>query len=148
WRPFPVGEPGELVAISTTDPKNPGFLPVSRLNFEDFRDKTNVFAGVAAVSFAAVDVTVEKETTRVPVLTATGNYFDVVRVRPIKAPASRTDQDEPMGKNPVVLLSNGFWKRRFAADPEIVGKPLTVNRMAYTIVGVLPEEFTGTFPGF
>src|SRR5215475_6485823 len=78
WRPFPVEAPGRLVTINTTDEKNPGFLPVSRLNFEDFRDKTDVFSGAAAVGFAAVDVTVEKETTRVPVLIATGNYFDVV----------------------------------------------------------------------
>ena len=148
WRPFPVEDPGRLVAINTTDEKNPGFLPVSRLNFEDFRDKTNVFEGVAALGFAAVDVTVEKETTRAPVLIATGNYFDVVRVRPILGAGFRADQDEPTGKNPVVVLSNGFWKRRFASDPAIVGKPLTVNRMDYTIVGVLPESFTGTFPGF
>ena len=148
WRPFPVEDPGRLVAINTTDQKNPGFLPVSRLNFEDFRDKTDVFSGVAAVGFAGVDVTVAKETNRVPVLIVTGNYFDVVRVRPILGAGFRADQDEPPGKNPVVVLSNGYWKRRFAADPGIVGKPLTVNRMDYTIVGVLPESFTGTFPGF
>ena len=148
WRPFPVEDPGRLVAINTTDQKNPGFLPVSRLNFEDFRDKTDVFAGVAAVGFAAVDVTVEKETTRVPVLLATGNYFDVLRVRPILGAGFRSDQDEPPGKNPVVVLSNGFWKRRFAQDKAIVGRPVTINRMDYTVVGVLPENFTGTFPGF
>jgi putative ABC transport system permease protein len=148
WRPFPVEDSGRLVAINTTDQKNPGFLPVSRLNFEDFRDKTNAFSGVAALGFAAVDVTVEKETTRVPVLIATGNYFDVVGVRPILGTGFRADQDEPIGKNPVAVLSNGFWKRRFAGDRAIVGRPVTINRMDYTVVGVLPENFTGTFPGF
>jgi putative ABC transport system permease protein len=148
WRPFPVDDPGRLVAINTTDQKNPGFLPVSRLNFEDFRDKTDVFTGVAALGFAGVDVTVARETTRVPVVIATGNYFDVVGVRPILGAGFRADQDEPIGKNPVVMLSNGFWKRRFAADPSIVGKPVTINRMDYAVVGVLPETFTGTFPGF
>ncbi|HKA36476.1 MAG TPA: ABC transporter permease [Thermoanaerobaculia bacterium] len=148
WRPFPVEDPGRLVTINTTDQKNAGFLPVSRLNFEDFRDKTDVFTGVAAVGFAAVDVTVEKETNRVPVLIATGNYFDVVGVRPILGAGFRADQDEPIGKNPVVVLSNGYWKRRFAADRSIAGRRLTVNRMDYTIVGVLPETFNGTFPGF
>jgi putative ABC transport system permease protein len=148
WRPFPVEDPGRLVAIFTTDQKNTGLLPVSRLNFEDFRDKTDVFSGVAAVGFTAVDVTVEKETTRVPALIATGNYFDVVGVRPILGGGFQAGQDEPAGKNPVAMLANGYWKRRFAGDPSIVGRTITVNRMGYTVVGVLPESFTGTFPGF
>ena len=148
WRPFPVKDPGSLVALFTTDVKNQGFLPMSRLNFEDFRDKTDVFSGVAATSFAAVDVTEQKETTRVPALLATGNYFDLLGIRMALGSGFRSDQDEPVGANPVTVLSNGFWKRRFGADPSIVGRAVTVNRMSYTVVGVLPETFTGTFPGF
>jgi predicted permease len=148
WRPFPVSDPGSLVALSTTDEKNPGLLPMSRLNFEDYRDKTDVFSGAAAVSFATVDVTVQNETTRVPVMIATGNYFDVMGVRPLLGVGFAPGQDEPMGSRPVVVLGNGYWKRRFGSDPSIVGKTITVNRMGYSVVGVLPETFTGTVPGF
>ena len=148
WRPFPVRDPSRLVTINTTDEKNPGFLPVSRLNFEDFREKTDVFSGAAAVSVAAVDVTIQKETTRVPAFLATGNYFDVVGVAPAVGAGFRAGQDEPVGAHPVAVLSHGYWKRQFGADPGIVGQVITINRMAYTVVGVLPEDFTGTFPGF
>jgi putative ABC transport system permease protein len=148
WRPFPVRDPANLVTLNTTDEKNPGFLPMSRLNFEDYRDKTNVFRGVAATGFAAVDVTVQNETARVPALIATGNYFDVVGVNPILGPGFRADQDEALGGHPVAILSNGYWKRRFGSDHAIVGSTITVNRLPYTVVGVLPESFTGTFPGF
>src|SRR5215831_6796697 len=75
WRPFPVRDPGSLVTLNTTDEKNPGLLPMSRLNFEDYRDKkSDVFSGVAAVSFATADVTLHNATTRSPILIATGNY--------------------------------------------------------------------------
>ena len=148
WRPFPVRDPGTLVTLNTTDEKNPGLLPMSRLNFEDARDKTDVFSGVAAVSFATVDVTVQNETNRVPVMIATGNYFEVMGVRPILGNGFAPGQDEPQGSRPVALLGNGYWKRRFGSDPSIVGKTITINRMGYTVVGVLPETFTGTFPGF
>jgi putative ABC transport system permease protein len=148
WRPFPVRDPSGLVTINTTDEKNPGFLPVSRLNFEDVRDNTDVFSGAAAVNVTAVDVTIQKETNRVPALLATGNYFDVVGVAPILGAGFRGDQDEPPGAHPVAVLSYGYWKRQFGADRGIVGQTVTVNHMAYTVVGVLPESFTGTFPGF
>ena len=142
-------DPGSLVTLNTTDEKNPGFLPMSRLNFEDYRDKkSDVFSGVAAVSFATADVTLHNATTRSPILIATGNYFDVVGVAPMVGAGFRADQDEPLGGHPVVLLGHGYWKRQFAGDPGVVGQTLTVNRMPYTIVGVLPETFTGTFPGF
>ncbi len=148
WRPFPVSDPGKLVALFTTDTKNPGLLPVSRLNFEDYRDKTDVFSGLAAVGFTGVDVTDQKETTRAPAFLATGNYFDVVGVRMLLGGGFRSDQDEPVGAHPVVVLSNGCWKRRFGGNQQIVGSAITVNRMSYTVVGVLPESFTGMFPGF
>jgi putative ABC transport system permease protein len=148
WRPFPVRDPGSLVTLNTTDEKNPGFLPVSRLNYEDYRDKTKVFSGLAATNITAVDVTVQNETTRVPAMLATGNYFDVVGVNPIQGSGFRADQDEPIGGHPVAILGNGYWKRRFAGDPAIVGNTITINRLPYTVVGVLPESFTGTFPGF
>ncbi len=149
WRPFPVRDPGTLVALSTTDEKNPGFLPVSRLNFEDYRDKkTDVFSGVGAAAFSVADVTIQNATTRVPLFIVTGNYFDVLGVRPILGAGFRAGQDEPTGSSPVVLLGNGYWKRQFGGDKDIVGKTLTVNRMGYTVVGVLPETFNGTVPGF
>jgi len=148
WRPFPVQDPGRLVTLNTTDEKNPGLLPMSRLNFEDTRDKTDVFAGSAAVSFATVDVTVQNETTRVPAMIATGNYFEVMGVRPMLGNGFTPGQDEPMGGRPVAMLGNGYWKRRFGSDASIVGKTITINRMGYTVVGVLPENFTGTFLGF
>src|SRR5262249_8667711 len=125
WRPFPVRDPGGLVTLNTTDEKNPGLLPMSRLNFEDARDKTDVFSGAAAVSFATVDVTVQNETNGVPVMIATGNYFEVMGVRPMLGNGFAPGQDEPLGSRPVAVLGNGYWKRRFGSDPAIVGKTIT-----------------------
>src|SRR5262249_35225051 len=148
WRPFPMKDPARVVMLNTTDVKNPGFLPMSRLNFEDYRDKNEVFSRVAATNFTAVDMTTQNQTTRVPAMVATGNYFDVAGVKPILGAGFRADQDEPAGAHPVAVLSSGCWKRQFGSDKEIVGKTVTINHMSYTIVGVLPESFTGTFPGF
>jgi putative ABC transport system permease protein len=148
WKPFPMKDPGRVLMLNTTDVKNPGFLPMSRLNFEDVRDKNEVFSGVAATNFTAVDMTNQNQTTRVPAIVATANYFDVAGVKPILGAGFRADQDDPPGAHPVVVLSNGCWKRQFGSDKDIVGKTVTINHLPYTIVGVLPETFTGTFPGF
>ncbi len=148
WQPFPVENPDRLVAVLTTDPKNPGFLPVSTLNYEDFRDQNQVLSGLAASSFLGADLTAGGETERVFGFFVSGNYFDVLGVRLTHGRGFLPEEDKALGGHPVVVLSHGVWQQRLGGDPNILGKTITLNRTPYTVVGVAPENFNGVVPAF
>jgi predicted permease len=71
----------------------------------------------------------------------TGGYYAGLRVHPILGRAITAEDDRP-GAEPVVVISYNFWKDRFEADPAVIGKPLKLNRMSFTIIGVEPPAFT------
>jgi predicted permease len=143
--PLPVAEPNRLVSIFTTDQKNPGPLPVSHYNFLDYRDKTDVWDGMAAYNFAAVNLNRSTgEGRQLFALVATGNYFDVLGVKPLYGRTFLPDEDRTLGTHPVTLLSYGCWQRDFGGDPGIVGQTISLNRRDFTVIGITPKDFTGT----
>src|SRR5262245_2196557 len=143
-KPLPVEEPGRLVSFFTTDAKNPGNLPTSHLNFIDYRDQNQVFSGLLAYTFAQLNLT--RGDTNEPVfsLVVSGNYFDVLGVKAASGRVFLPDEDKTPGAHPVVVLSHGLWQRSFGADPNLVGKTISLNRHDFTVVGIVPEGFTGT----
>ncbi|HEX2444935.1 MAG TPA: ABC transporter permease [Vicinamibacterales bacterium] len=145
FSPFPVEEPARLASIFTTDQRNPGNLPMSHLNFKDYRDQNASFSGTAAVTFAQVNMLVEQSSEQILAQVVTGNYFDVLGMKPAAGRTFRPDEDATPGSHPVVVLSHGLWTRRFGGDPAIVGKTLTLNRQPFSVIGVAAEGFTGTF---
>ena len=76
----------------------------------------------------------------------TGNYFDVLGVRAAARPARSpftAAEDEQLGAHPVVVLSDGLWRRRFGASPAIVGSTIELNRQRFTVLGIAPPRFRG-----
>ena len=74
-----------------------------------------------------------------------GNFFDVLGVRPVTGRFFRTEeQEDAPGKHPVAVISERFWQRHFHADPEIIGKVVRLNGRELTVIGVAPAEFLGT----
>lgn len=145
FAPLPVDQPGQLVSIFTTDTKNPGPLPTSHYNFNDYREKNDVFADVLGYTFAGVSFSGSSgESKQLTAIVVSGNYFDVLGV---KAQLGRTflpDEDKTPNTHPVVVLSYSSWQRDFAGDPSIVNRTISLNRHDYAVVGVAPKDFTGT----
>jgi predicted permease len=143
-KPLPVEEPESLVSLFTTDAKNPGNLPTSHLNYVDYRDQNQVFSSLLAYTFAQVSLT--KGETPEPVfgLVVSGNYFDLLGVKPALGRAFLPEEDKTPGASPVVVLSHGLWQRSFGGDTNLVGKTISLNRHDFTVVGIVPEGFTGT----
>jgi len=145
FAPLPVEEPSRLVSIFTTDAKNPGPLPVSHLNFIDYRDKNDVLLGIAAYNFAGVNLNKgDGENRQAFAMIVSGNYFDVLGV---KAAFGRTfwpDEDQTPGTHPVVVLSYSSWQRDFGGDPSVVGQTISINRLSFSVVGIAPKDFEGT----
>ena len=130
-RPVPVREVDRLAAVFTTDERNRGdlfaFMPVSRPNFQDYRDQNDVFEGMAATQGVGVSLSGSGEPEQIFGLMVTGNYFSLLGVPMQLGRGFLPEEDRTPGTHPVVVLSDGLWKRRFAADPRIVGKTITLN---------------------
>jgi predicted permease len=147
--PVPVADPATLVNLYTTDERNTGgsndFLPTSRANFLDYRDQSASFAGITGVTFSQVALAgAGGKPEQVDGLLATGDYFDVLGVEAAHGRVFGPDDDRTPGAHPIAVLSHGLWKRRFGADPSIVGRELRLNNHPFTVIGVAPEGFRGT----
>ncbi len=148
-RPLPVEDPERLVAVLGTDARNSTaqlqFLPMSYLNYQDLRDKNEVLTGMAAFTQAGVNLSGAGNPEQLNAALVSGNYFDVLGVRAALGNTFDREQAKKPGGYPVVVLGYGFWQRRFGADRSIVGKSITLNQQPYTVIGVAPKSFQGTF---
>jgi predicted permease len=144
-RPIPVEEPNRLASVFTTDQRNPGNLPLSHLNFKDLRDQNQVFDGMAGFTFAQVNWSTGNESEQLLAQVVSGNYFSVLGVQPAQGRAFIPDEDAR--PTPVAVVSHGFWEQSLGSDPAVVGRTISINRTPFTVVGVAPRGFTGTFLG-
>jgi predicted permease len=149
-RPLPLKEPERLVSVFTSDERNRdsqlgSFLPTSRLNFEDYRQKNQVFDGLVAHAGVALSISGGSgEPEQVGGEIVSGDYFDLLGAPMRWGRGFTADEDAAPGAAPVAVLSYGFWQRRFGGDPSIVGRTISVNGRSFTVVGVTAESFKGT----
>ena len=146
--PFPgVGKPDDLWAFETTRADG-GHVENSYLDFRDYRDNLKTISGLAMFVPIALNVGETEHAERVWGMMVSGNYFDVLGVRPELGRVFLREEfaDKP-GGFPVVVISDRLWRTRFNSDPQIAGKTVRLNRREMTIVGVTPPEFHGTLSG-
>jgi macrolide transport system ATP-binding/permease protein len=118
----------------------------SYAEYLDYRDHNQVFTGLVAYD-DSIETTLASSTARqVMGSAASCNYFDVLREHPAQGRGFVGSDCAASGQNAVVVVSDAFWRESFAADPSFVGKRITLNRTAYTVVGIAPPGFTGTEP--
>ena len=145
--PLPFDDPEELVWISNAAP--PGSRGLSSLtsrsgNLRDFRARTRSFEGLTGYNAfsdqAAYTLTGVGEPERLVGFAVAHDFLDVLGVEPLRGRGFTAEEGLWDGP-PAVVLSHGFWRRRFAADPEIVGSTITLNDSPRAVVGVLPPTF-------
>ena len=146
-KPIPVEDPRRLVVLGTIDQKNPGNLPLSHLNFLDIREQNQVFSHTMGLAFTVVNLQLETEVVPAQTMVVTANYFDGLGVRLIGR-GFRAEEDRTPRTHPVVILSHGLWERRFGSSPAMLNSTITINRQPFTVIGITPKDFTGTFVGF
>lgn len=76
-----------------------------------------------------------------------GNYFDVLGVKALIGRTFLPEEDRTPNTHPVVVIGYGLWERRFGADPNVLGRTITLNEHDFTIIGVAPKEFGSPFAG-
>ncbi len=138
-RPLPFAEPARLVLVLEKKlPQLPVFT-VAPGNFLTWQAENRTFESMAAWRPAAFDLTGSGEPERLRGQHITWNLFGLLGVRPVAGRDFRADEDAP-GAPPVVVLSHELWQRRFGGDPGVIGRPLTLNGVAHTVVGIGPSS--------
>ena len=102
------------------------------------RDRNEVLSGLAAYFQQPFSLSDGNQTERVIGQIVSGNYFSVLGVRPALGRFFLPEEDRTPGTHPVVVISHGLWRRRFGADPAVIGKTVSLNAYRYTVVGVAP----------
>jgi predicted permease len=141
---LPVANPDQLVVLSVYEAKAPdGDSSFSYPMYQDLRDRNSVFSGVIARGGTQMNVSYGDQTERVSGELVSGNFYDVLGVRPWAGRLFTQDDDRTPGAHPVVVLSYRFWESRFNKDPELIGKTILVNEHPMTVLGVAPPSFYG-----
>jgi predicted permease len=115
--------------------------PIEYPNFLDWQRDSRSFASMAAYRSEDYTFIGNGEGERLDGYMISASFFDTLGINPVLGRTFRVDDDQ-IGAAPVVVLSGGFWKRKFGSSPDIIGKPITLNGSAYTIVGIIPDTFT------
>src|SRR5215469_3369422 len=143
-RPLAVKEPSRLVELYGTVHNGADWSPQSYLNYKDYRDRNTVFSGLFVYRVTVSGLTVNNSSQRVWGYLVSGNYFDVLGVKPILGRSFLPEEDQTADSHPVAVISYNCWQHRFGADPAIVGKSVEFNSHPFTIIGVAPKGFIGT----
>src|SRR5262245_13879473 len=145
-RLLPVTDPERLVVLD-----GPGAFRGRTFNngtfsypmYRDFRDQNTVFGGVVARFPAPLTLLAGGQSERVNGELVSGNYFDVLGVRAHIGRTFTPEDDRTPGGHPVAMLSHNFWMRRFAGDPGVLNRNISLNGLPMTIVGVTAPGFFG-----
>src|SRR5215813_1931195 len=154
-RPLPLKDPDRVVKVYREE-SGKSFREISSLlgelssspsmfsypEYMGYRDNGEAFSGLTA--YASISMTLGgAEAEGVRGLLATGNYFSTLGAEIVIGRAFVQEDCQTPGASPVIVLSHHFWQRRFGSDPEVVGRILTLNRQAFTIIGVAARDFNG-----
>ncbi|MBA3257660.1 MAG: ABC transporter permease [Pyrinomonadaceae bacterium] len=142
-RPLPVPQPEQIVSVALRG-KSDSILAFSYPNYKDFRDRNQVLSGLLAYRFVPMSLSRDGANERIWGYEVSGNYFDMLGVQAIKGRTFLPEEDRTRLSHPVVVVSHGAWQRRFAGDPDLVGKEIRLNNHPFKIIGIAPEGFNGT----
>jgi predicted permease len=154
-RRLPVQKPEQLVVL-----RSPGEVSGSRWGdggpegqtfsypmFKALRDKNEALTGLLARYVTSVSVTYQGDTELAECELVSGNYFEVLGVRPALGRVFSMNDEQAPGANPVVVLSNGYWRRHFGANSQVLNQSVPINGTPMTVVGVAQAGFKGVQAG-
>jgi len=144
FQPPHYAKPGEVVQVFSQDKKNPKtFRGFSYPTYLDVRDRNTVFSGVMAHNLAMVGVGEKGSTRRAFTDVVSANYFTVMGVMPMQGRAFRAEEETPGRASAVAIVSYNYWKKA-GLNPAMLGTTITIDSRPFTVIGILPQGFTGT----
>src|SRR2546426_12558984 len=154
-RALPVQRPSELVVLRMPGPKrgrvnsdiDDGAQSFSYPFYKDLRESAACFSGLLARYPIPLSVAGQGQTERAAGELVSGNYFEVLGVRPALGRLLTPEDDAAPGGSAVAVLSHGYWTRRFGASPAVLNQSLVINGHTLTVVGVAAATFSGVQVG-
>jgi predicted permease len=144
FEPPAYKRPAEIVQLFSQDKKNPkSFRAFSYPTYCDVRDQNTVFSGVMAHHDTVVGLGEKGNTRRAKADLVSANYFSVLGVLPAYGRSFLPEEEKPGRDQRAAIVSYSYWQKH-SRDPAILGRPLLINGRAFTVVGIMPERFTGT----
>ncbi|HWJ39922.1 MAG TPA: ABC transporter permease, partial [Candidatus Limnocylindrales bacterium] len=137
-RPLAIEDSARVVLLQEQWKGSAGDVSVG--NFNDIKKQSSSYAEVSCSNNASFNLETQGIPERVDGEIATFNYFATFGVQPIAGRVFTADEDKP-GHAPVVVISERFWRTSLHADPAVIGKPVRVNGLPTTVVGVMPKSF-------
>jgi predicted permease len=141
-----IEQPEKLVEIWGAT-RNNSALSSSYVDYLDYRDQNNVLSGLIAHQVLPLNLGRSEKPERVWGAIVSGNYFDVLGVKALIGRTFLPEEDQTPDTHAVVVIGYGLWERRFAADPNVLGRTITINEHDFTVVGVAPKNFASPFAG-
>src|SRR6266481_4524924 len=145
--PLPgIERPDELVEVWGST-RNNSALSLSYLDYQDLRDRNEALSGLVAHQVLSMNLGRGGKPERVRGAVVSANYFSVLGVKALIGRTFLPEEDRTPNTHPVVVIGHGLWQRRFAADPNVGGRTITLNEHEFNIIGVTPEDFRSPFAG-
>ena len=140
-QPLPYQDPGTLVVLNTTQ-KQTGIREgsLSWLDLQDWKERSRSFTTLAGVQYRSFTVSDGGDSDRYSGAAVSHDLFSMLGKPPQLGRGFNADDDRP-GAEPVVLISDDLWRRRYNADRSIVGRAIQVNSRPHTVIGVMPPQF-------
>ena len=143
-RPMPVDHPEELVSLSTGPDRHGGITHgMSFPDLQDYRQEHATFVDIVGYNVKAAGLAVGNTTDRITMYSVTDNYFTLLGVRPEIGRLIQPNEGRARGDAPVIVLTHEYWQARFSGDPSVVGRPVRLNGLPFTVIGVTPPPFDG-----
>jgi predicted permease len=137
--PLPYGEPDRLVILWQGRP-NVKHIDVSYPDFRDWQRSARSFDGMAAFAFRHFNLASPGEPESLAGMQVTAGFFATLGVKPALGRELSPSEDSPNGPQ-AAMISDRLWKDRFASSPRVLGQPVSIEGVEYTVVGVLPQGF-------
>ena len=142
-RSLPVDRPEEIVSVAVRG-KDDSMSAFSYPNYKDFRDRNEVLSGLLVYRFVPLSLSRSGMNERIWGYEVSGNYFDVLGVKPVQGRTFLPEEDQGKNAHPVIVLSYDCWQRRFNGSTDVVGKDVLINSHQFQVIGVAPPGFKGT----
>ncbi len=137
-RPLAVANPESVIRAYTNLHSNTSYA-----DYLDYRDSNHTLSALAAFQMASISMRADGPPEHAWGMTVSGNYFDALGIVVARGRGIALADDQ-IGAPGAVVISDGFWRRRFGSDPSLIGHQLVLNGNPFTIIGVAPGGFTGT----
>ncbi len=143
--PLPgVADQSQVFQVTRGTPARPA-VSFSYLDYADLRDRNHVLTGLVASAIFPMGLTYNDKPVRIWGTLVSENFFDVLGVRLFQGRGFLHVEGKAPGAAPVVVISYHLWQGQFGADPSILGQSIRLNTSSYTIVGIAPPEFLGSY---